>query len=252
MVSGYIPIHHPGGIKDDILRQPLLEDELQGVSFEFTALQRGFVWHEDAGAEAFEIILTLEGTGILETGYSSVRTGSPAIIRIPYGSDCSFRPEGEDIFSFLRVRKDLDKEDLTIIHRRLSDYRQPYIRLFSECPVYTEDIKSDKTLNRMLLPQGLVPRVGMGLVETPGPDTVAEHDHPMLDQAFLGLEGCRCTVHADGKSTLLTEGMLLHIPLGSRHSVTVEKGDMLRYLWMDFFLTHEGEKYMEEQHHVEE
>ncbi len=252
MISEHIPFHPSGRIEDDILRKPLLADELEGVSFEYTALQSSFVWHEDPGAGAFDIILTLSGTGILETGNTSVRTGSPAIIRIPYNTAYSFRTEGKGLFSFLQVRRELDKEDLATINRRLNEYRQPYIRLFSECPVYTEDIKSDKTLNRMLLPQGMVPRVGMGLVETPGPDEVAEHDHPMLDQAFLGLEGCRCTVRADGEETLLTEGMLLHIPLASRHSVTVAEGDLLRYLWMDFFLTHEGEKYMEEQHHVEE
>jgi quercetin dioxygenase-like cupin family protein len=91
----------------------------------------------------------------------------------------------------------------------------------------------------------------MGSVETKGPDSVGEHSHPMLDQLFLGLEGCKCTCYADGEEVGLTENMLLHIPLGSRHSVSVEDGDTLSYIWLDFFLTLNGEKYMNEQHHIE-
>ena len=245
-------MHHPGLLKADICRKILLEGELAGVHFEFIALKGDFVWDSEPGAEAFDILLPLEGDAVLETGNSSVHAGSPGIIRIPYNTEYSLRTDREQVFSFLLVRKHLEKEDLRIIHRRQEAYRQPYMRLMSECPVYTEDIKSPKTVNRMLLPQGLVPRAGVGSVETPGPDTVAEHDHPMLDQVFLGMKECRCTVHAGGESTQLISGMLLHIPLGSRHSVTVEEGNTLRYLWLDFFLGHEGEKYRDEQHHVEE
>jgi hypothetical protein len=74
----------------------------------------------------------------------------------------------------------------------------------------------------------------------------------MLDQIFLGLEGCRCYCYADGEEEILTENMILHIPLCSKHYVKVKEGDKLAYIWMDFFLTIEGEKYMGEQHHVEE
>jgi hypothetical protein len=58
--------------------------------------------------------------------------------------------------------------------------------------------------------------------------------------------------HAEGEQILLTENMLLHIPLGSKHSVSVESGDTLAYIWFDFFLSHEGEKYMSEQHQMDD
>jgi quercetin dioxygenase-like cupin family protein len=92
----------------------------------------------------------------------------------------------------------------------------------------------------------------MGSVETSGPDIVAEHDHPMLDQLFLGLKGCRCHCYAGAEHALLEENMLLHIPLGSKHHVEVGEGDRLAYIWLDYFLTMEGQKYMNEQHQMKD
>jgi len=88
--------------------------------------------------------------------------------------------------------------------------------------------------------------------ETEGPDEVGEHCHPILDQLFLGLSSCNCIFYADDEQTILSENMLLHIPLGSKHAVSVSKGNTLAYIWMDFFLTLEGEKYMREQHQMEQ
>jgi quercetin dioxygenase-like cupin family protein len=146
----------------------------------------------------------------------------------------------------------LDIADLRVILQNEKEHSEVFIRSFKDCPVYTEDIKSSKSINRMILPEGKVPRFCMGSVETEGPDSVAPHEHPMLDQLFFGLKGCRCTCTADGESQLLTENMLLHIPLGSKHSVSVADGEKLAYIWFDFFLTIEGQKYMDEQHRLEE
>jgi hypothetical protein len=74
----------------------------------------------------------------------------------------------------------------------------------------------------------------------------------MLDQLFLGLKGCKCSCYADGAETLLTENTLLHIPLGSRHSTSVAEGELLSYIWFDFFLTLEGQRYMSEQHKMDD
>jgi hypothetical protein len=72
----------------------------------------------------------------------------------------------------------------------------------------------------------------------------------MLDQLFLGLDSCECHVYADGSEAVLKQNMLLHIPLASNHSSSVDGGKKLNYLWMDFFLSLEGQKYMNEQHHM--
>ena len=37
---------------------------------------------------------------------------------------------------------------------------------------------------------------------------------------------------------------MLHIPLGSSHSVTVEEDEIMYYVWMDFFLDKKGEEWL--------
>ena len=91
----------------------------------------------------------------------------------------------------------------------------------------------------------------MGTVQTKGPDSVGAHKHPMLEQLFLGLAGNNCTVYADDAKVDLPEHAVLHIPLGSSHSVSVEQDETLYYVWMDFFLDKKGEEWLE-THIVEE
>jgi quercetin dioxygenase-like cupin family protein len=110
---------------------------------------------------------------------------------------------------------------------------------------YTEPCKSAATVSRTLVPRGTVPRFAMGSVEARGPDAVAPHAHPMLEQLFLGLAGCDATVDADGATAALRAGTLLHVPLGSTHGVRVEAGRTLHYVWIDLFHDAAGEAWLE-------
>ena len=98
----------------------------------------------------------------------------------------------------------------------------------------------------------IVPRLAMGTVETSGPDRVAPHEHPMLDQLFLGLADNDVIVHADEAQVRFPAYSLLHIPLGSSHWVEAEDGCQMYYMWMDFFLTKEGQEWLKTHQHVVE
>jgi len=93
-----------------------------------------------------------------------------------------------------------------------------------------------------------VPRLCIGSVETSGPDEVATHTHPMLDQLFFGLPGNDCMVMADNAESRFLENDLLHIPLGSMHGVSVEAGKHLHYIWIDLFHSEEEMGYMKDTH----
>ncbi len=247
-----LPVHDLQKVPENTLIEDLLlEKEIKGVEFRFISMKGEVRFAGERGWNYYDVLLSLKtGDAILKINGNEYSVGPEHIVRIPYGKGYTMLVGEKRKFRFLLVRKYLDKKDKCIIKEKPEYHDAMYIKSFSECPVYTEDIKSEKTINRMLLPEGLVPRFCMGLVETEGPDEVGEHEHDMLDQVFLGLEDCRCLVHADGAKALLTQNMLLHIPLGSKHSVTVEEGNKLSYIWMDFFLSQEGQKYMEEQHHI--
>ena len=125
----------------------------------------------------------------------------------------------------------------------------PYLQPYTTARTYKEAIKSPKTTSRTLLPPGLVPRLAIGSVQTTGPDAVAAHRHPMLEQLFMGVRGCECVVECDGLGVGLVEGEVLHIPLGSMHGVRVEEGKLLEYLWFDFFLNQaDGDQWIATMH----
>ena len=102
----------------------------------------------------------------------------------------------------------------------------------------------------MILPEDIVPRVCIGTVETTGPDEVASHTHPMLEQLFLGLKGNEVRVSADSEITGFRENDLLHIPLGSDHGVKVAEGKALHYLWVDIFSDRSALDYMRDNHTI--
>ncbi len=119
---------------------------------------------------------------------------------------------------------------------------------YAACPTYREAIKSPQTVNRTLVPPGWLPRFAMGSVETAGPDAVAPHAHPMLEQLFFGLPGNDCTVTADGAAAAFGGPTLLYIPRGSLHGATVAAGRRLHYLWLDFFPTAADMQWIRDQH----
>ena len=236
----------------NLLKNVVLENEVKDVLIEFISIKENYKFEVPAQSDILDVLLTIAGECVITTDNENHKIDSSTIARIPFNKDYSIRVEDGKEFSFIRLRKLLNEKDVQVINGKLENFNTLYIKALADCPTYTEDIKSAKTLNRMILPEGLVPRFAMGSVETEGPDEVGEHEHPMLDQIFFGLKGCKCSCFANGEETVVTENMILHIPLASKHYVSVAKGDKLAYIWMDFFLTLEGEKYMGEQHQMED
>jgi len=232
----------------DIVITLVLPDEIKDINIEHVAVKGPFMINEQRNPNFYNILLILKGNAILHVGDKKYIINNRSIARIPYNH--AFKIEilyGEN-FCFFHLKKVIDEHDYQVISSNSSSHVTLYLKEFDKCPIYTEDIKSRKTINRMMLPEGLVPRFCMGSVETTGPDIVQEHEHPMLDQLFFGLDNCKCTCIADDAEVLLEQNMMLHIPLGSTHSVSVDSGSILSYIWFDIFFSNEGEKYMKEQH----
>ena len=210
---------------DGMVENVILSGEIEGLEIVYYTIKGEWDMTESTKFDFYDVLLSLSGEAVLEVGERDYDLVSLSIVRIPYEGLYKIKTKKGRDFSFIRLRKMLDKYDRQLISQHRQKHASIFIKEIADCPAYTEDIKSSKTLNRMLLPEGLVPRFCMGSVKTEGPDEVAEHEHPMLDQLFFGLDGCRCTCHADGEEILLTENMMLHIPLGSKHSVSINPGD---------------------------
>eukprot|EP01113_Clastostelium_recurvatum_P046264 TRINITY_DN8078_c0_g1_i2.p1 TRINITY_DN8078_c0_g1~~TRINITY_DN8078_c0_g1_i2.p1 ORF type:complete len:268 (-),score=30.90 TRINITY_DN8078_c0_g1_i2:12-773(-) len=151
-------------------------------------------------------------------------------------------------FTALEIQWSLRENNTDLEDLASSFQHYPFYQPYSTARTYKEEIKSPKTTSRTLLPPYIVPRVAIGSVQTTGPDAVAKHSHPMLEQLFFSLEDNECTVECDDQSKSLAGADVLHIPLGSTHGVTVEEGKNLHYIWLDFFLEKEGARWISDMH----
>ncbi|WP_238988390.1 hypothetical protein [Aureibaculum marinum] len=150
-----------------------------------------------------------------------------------------------DTLHFLKITSELTEQDkLDLKEFPKKNTQNVYYTKFEDTEAYTEPIKSPNTVSRTILPNKYIPRIAMGTVKAPGPDHVGAHEHGMLEQLFLGLKNNKIVVYADEAKVNMPEYSVLHIPLGSSHSVDVFDGDQMYYVWMDFFRDKKGEEWL--------
>lgn len=236
---------------NQLLTSPILEDEIAGIQVEHIAIpaQKSTI---DLAVEGYKTIyLFISGSGNIQADgrqYELV----PETIFLPNVVKKITISSGENVsLHYLRISCKLTAQDLLDLDEfPAANTQSIYFTSFEDCQSYSEPIKSPNTISRTILPNKIIPRVAMGTVQTTGPDTVAAHEHPMLEQLFLGLTNNLCTVYADEAKVEFPQYSVLHIPLGSRHSVSVAEGERLYYVWMDFFLDKKGEEWLKT--HIED
>ncbi len=146
----------------------------------------------------------------------------------------------------VEVLMDLTPDDLEKMN--YANQAEFYFKHYSDGVTYREKVKSLKAINRTLLPVNVIPRMVLGSIQTEGPDQVKAHSHPMLEQLFWGLPGNHSLVKAGEQEKYFGEKTLLHIPHGSEHSIKVETGKHMHYLWLDFFQDLESVSYIDDTH----
>lgn len=223
---------------------PVLSGEIKEVSVDLVSIVGPGRHVEPARSKQAVVWLILAGKGTLQTQGRSFDVEGETIARAPQAWAWQINAAKGEALHVLRVRRDLTADDFAQLKKFPQNNAAPHVKKFSECPAYGEAIKSAKTVSRTLLPENFVPRMAMGTVETTGPDTVGAHRHPMLEQLFLGLQGNDITVIADQVRANLTGFSILHIPLGSNHGAEVASGNKLHYVWMDFFMSKEGQEWL--------
>ena len=226
--------------------QSILENEIENIQVEYLSFSdsSGRADYLEEGSRAIYLFIKGTGNAMVEaTNYKIV----PETILLPnVAKNVTIKPAGNNTLHCIKITCELSEQDhLELKGFSAKNTQGVYFAKFSDCQGYTEPIKSPDTISRTILPNKIIPRVAMGTVQTKGPDEVGAHEHPMLEQLFFGLSGNNCTVYADDAQTAFPEYSVLHIPLGSRHSVSVEEGETLNYIWMDFFLDSKGEEWLD-------
>ena len=223
----------------------ILENEIKDIHVEHIAI---IGEHEiiDYTKEDYKTIyLFVKGTGTVIAEQSNYEIIPETIFLPNVVKEIKIRSANNDTLHYLKISCKLSTQDIKDLKEFPTENTQNvYYAKFKDCQSYSEPIKSPNTISRTILPNKIIPRIAMGTVQTIGPDEVGAHKHPMLEQLFLGLSKNNCIVYADDTQVGFPEYSVLHIPLGSMHSVSVEKDEVMYYVWMDFFLDKEGEEWL--------
>ncbi len=216
-------------VQDPPLGRRLLPGAIRGVETHYYVQGGGGRHSPSRAAGRAQVFLFVGGAGKIHVHDRSWSFSEMAAFFAP-GNAPLLIQAGSDPLEYLEILIALHGDEVA----RTQSGAELFV-LYSQCEAYSETIKSPKTISRTIVPPDIIPRFCMGSVEALGPDQVAPHSHPMLEQLFLGLPGNACVVTADEAETAFGERALLHIPLGSRHGVRVGEGCTMHYVWMDFF-----------------
>lgn len=223
----------------------ILKNEIDGVTSEHFTITSNITKKANPIKGYKTIYLFIKGYGKLISG-DSIYDIVPESIMLPNNVEgISFRPIEKDTLHYLKIsvfQTELDIQDIKTFPKENTN--TIYFKKFTDCKSYTEPIKSPQTTSRTILPNKYIPRVAMGTVKTIGPDAVGAHEHAMLEQLFFGLTDNQTIVYADDAQVDFPEYSLLHIPRGSSHSVSVNDGNEMYYVWMDFFVDKDGEEWL--------
>lgn len=229
----------------------ILKDEIKGINVEHIAITNT---KEDTFSDDYKaIFLFIKGNGNVIAADSTYEI-VPETILLPQSlKNITINSSKNDTLHYLRITTKLTAQDRLDLENFLDERtKQVYYAKFTDCQSYTEPIKSPNTISRTILPNKYIPRIAMGTVQTKGPDRVGFHEHPMLEQLFLGLSNNNTIVYADKAQIDFPEFSVLHIPLGSSHSVSVDDKKEMYYVWMDFFRDAKGEEWLKTHNTDEE
>lgn len=233
---------------EELMPNEVIDTKIQHIAFVGPTVQT----IELAPDDFSNMIIAIKGNGVLKSGGKSYEL-VPESIAIPITpKSVEIEVKAGEILHFVQFTKVITAQDLLDRAEYPQENRYDvYYTKFEDCEAYVEPIKSPNTVSRTVLPGDIIPRIALGTVGAPGPDEVGAHEHPMLDQLFLGLADNDIVVSADGASARLGQFALLHIPLGSMHGVTVGDNKEMYYLWMDFFMSRDGQDWLNTHQAIE-
>jgi mannose-6-phosphate isomerase-like protein (cupin superfamily) len=249
IISASCEITGAGNFDRGIARILVLPGEIVGVKTYFAELRGGMANKCLPEENEQRILIFTDGTGNIRQDGHSFAIDELSLF-VPDHHREFFISSGKENLSYLEIVLHLAAEDLLWLGEREDKF--PYFIRYAECREYVDDIKSGKTVSRIILPEDIVPRLCIGSVQTSGPDEVEAHTHPMLEQLFFGLLGNDVVVKADSVEARFLEKDLLHIPLGSSHGVRVGTGNDLHYIWIDIFHSLEDIDYIKNNHFLKE
>ena len=192
----------------------------------------------------YHVFVLISGSISFETDGKSFDFNSRATFVPAPDSSIQIKAKTNAGLLYIRVLKHDEDPQL------LSEYGTvfPYVMPYESSKQYWDVHKTQKTIPRIMLEQRTIPRMCMGSCESLGYDEIIAHAHPMLDQYFYSFPENHTTVSIDDEKIDFKGNMIMYIPLGSNHGSTVDLGNHLHYVWIDFFNDEAGMKRLDTMH----
>jgi len=156
-----------GKSEGSVIKSDVLPNEIEGVIIEYISVRGANQITEYPQPDQYYVLLSLKGEAQLNIRGGKNEFNSNFIVRIPYNEQFNLQVEKGKEFHYLSLRIQLNNSDLNLISQSPEEHSYLYIKALSDCPVYTEEIKSSKTTNRMILPVGLVQGFAWDLLKLP-------------------------------------------------------------------------------------
>lgn len=207
----------------------LLPGEIPGASVFCHNLPAGGSLALPGQREWIRILFLCEGTVGFSAAGKQVLYTEKAMFAAKPESDVQVKAETDAVL--LEIRWAMNENDLADLAASKEDF--PLTQAYADCPQYRDFFKSETTISRAILKQGMIPRFAMGSVEAKGDDLVGQHAHPLLDQFFFSFPENDMDLLIDCRICPMKGNTLLHIPLGSNHGVIARGSQRMHYLWID-------------------
>ena len=220
----------------------ILPNEISGVKTSLLWIPAGGHMDMKSPVDKQHICFVVEGTGQMKTASSEHDLIAKDLFAAQPATPTDFSATTSS--TLLLIAMDLYPQEAA--NPKTEIY--PMVRRYAQCEKYRDYFKTPKTTSRTLVHPFTLPRFSMGSVETTGPDRIEPHAHPMLDQHFFSFGDNRCTLLVDGTRHSFGGNCLLHVPLGSEHGIDAAPGDVVNYLWIDFFAKSEDMEYLVKVH----
>jgi len=196
----------------------------------------------EPGTDSEEVVwLTLGGRATFHAGGRKYALREESIARAPLGWSWTIEVPAGSTLLCVQVRHAVSAEDRGEYPRFAESNREPYVRTFRECEASPRGSEGTEAFARPLLPENMVPRMSVRLVEPPGPGRVAQPGQPMLDRFLIGLGDNLGRISVGETQIDFPPLSILHIPRGSPHSTEADTNHKRSYLQLDFLPSREGE-----------
>ncbi|MBM4153210.1 MAG: hypothetical protein FJ220_06790 [Kiritimatiellaceae bacterium] len=222
--------------------QQILPNEIKGAETFMLSLQRGNGLDTTSLPGHQIILLIISGEAVANSQNQSFTLTRRSLFAAKPGEFAALTATTD--CKILKIQMELYPEEKVNIQHAL----YPMVRHYAACEKYRDYFKSEKTVSRTLVHPFTLPRFCMGSVETTGIDRIEPHAHAMLDQLFYSFEDNSCDLLIDDASYRFEGNRLLHIPLGSAHGVQANPGDVVNYIWIDFFESSAAMQYLVDVH----